>query len=82
MKTGDQLDNMTSLLKDFHQRINRLERRRPTSNGGGSGGGGVDEVWIGTSPPVDPNVELWFDPDATMLTAVVPTDETTGEEGP
>ena len=37
-------------------------------NGGGAtfvSPGGVDEVWIGTSPPTDPNVELWFNPEAT-----------------
>lgn len=25
---------------------------------------GIDEVWIGTDEPTDPNIELWYDPDA------------------
>jgi hypothetical protein len=29
----------------------------------GGGGGGADEVWIGTTEPTDPNIELWYDSD-------------------
>ena len=36
-----------------------------TSTGGGGGGGGVDEVWIGPDIPADPDLELWYDTDAT-----------------
>jgi hypothetical protein len=32
--------------------------------GGGAGGAGTDEVWIGTTPPTDPAIELWYDPEA------------------
>jgi hypothetical protein len=31
---------------------------------GGGSGGGTDEVWIGNDEPVDPAIELWYDPDA------------------
>ena len=34
--------------------------------GSGSGTGtGVNEVYVGTDPPTDPGVELWYDTDAT-----------------
>lgn len=28
------------------------------------GGGSVEEVYIGTTAPTDPNVELWYNPSA------------------
>lgn len=32
---------------------------------GGGGGGGSDEVWIGPDEPADPQIELWYDTDAS-----------------
>lgn len=37
----------------------------PIVSSTGGGGTGTDEVWIGNTAPTDPNIELWFDPDAT-----------------
>ena len=33
-------------------------------DGGGGGGEGTDEVWVSPTAPTDPNIELWYDPDA------------------
>jgi len=41
-----------------------------TTAGGGSGGGGTDEVWINVDPPIDPAIELWYDPDAASVSAI------------
>lgn len=34
-------------------------------NAPSSGGGSVEEVFVGTTEPSDPAIELWYDPDAT-----------------
>lgn len=52
---------------DLLRRISLLE-----AGGGGGGGGGTDEVWIGPNPPTDPNIELWYDTDATGSPVTVP----------
>jgi hypothetical protein len=72
MRNGVDRETMTGLLKDFDKRVTHLERR---GVGTGGGGGSVNEVWIGDTPPTDPNVELWFQPSPTA------TRETTDEEG-
>lgn len=43
-----------------------------------SSGGGTDEVMISLTTPTDPNLELWFDPDATSELIVGPP----GPQGP
>jgi hypothetical protein len=83
MRNGADRETMTGLLKEFDKRITYLERRGGGGGGGGGGSGGsINEVWIGSTPPDDPNVELWFDPGATMHGADPATDETTDVEGP
>ena len=53
----------------------------PIISSTGGGGTGADEVWIGPSAPADPEMELWFDTDATPAPApgtqiiAVPYDE-------
>jgi len=60
MRNGVDRETMTGLLKDFDKRLTQQERR--AMGGGGGGGGSVNEVWIGPTPPTDPNVELWYQP--------------------
>jgi hypothetical protein len=59
------VDDLANVLRSFNTRADRLERNVGTGGGGGGGGGGdIDEVWVGTAAPLNPTIELWYDPDA------------------
>ena len=45
--------------------VNPLEAATKQYVDAQTGGAGADEIWVGTTEPSDPAIELWYDPSAT-----------------
>jgi hypothetical protein len=56
---GDSRDSLEGYLRDLDTRLGRQERHTHNL--------GADEVWIGSVPPTDPYLELWYDPTGDTL---------------